>query len=329
MRLPENVKLLIDQQIEKSQKEQLNALQVAKLGLENEVLKLADQVKALISKQQKTLTELNIYKWVIRVLSVLLLGGSILGLMTYQDYLDRRIDSRIAERVIKTDRLGLAVSKAYSGQWRGALQLLDKIWGDPTSSDLDPDFRSFLFVNYLWVLGQIQDVQPDGSWVGTAEWKRLNEDPHFLAEFITGNTWEHDADVNNSLGFCTLKFSNSNDLLQIARTYFQRAADDATPEQFKAPSIFALAMIDLIEGDAKAAADKMRKAEELYPEDYRISDRVTYRNTFVNSTEFQIWAGVSQRVKGKDFVKLYDKFLMGLNTQGKSSIQLQKELKPR
>lgn len=179
------------------------------------------------------------------------------------------------------------------------------------------------------MLGQIEDVRPDGSWVGTPEWKRLNDDPDFVREFITGNSWEHDSDLNNSLAFCTLKFSNSSNVLQIARTYFQRAAADARPEQFKAPSIFAIAMIDLIEGDEKGAAANMRKAEELYPEDYLISDRVTYKNTFVNSTEFKIWAGVSQRVKGKDFVKLYDEFLMGLNTPGKSSSELPKEQKSR
>jgi tetratricopeptide (TPR) repeat protein len=246
------------------------------------------------------------------------LGGSILGILKYQDYLDSRIDNKVAARAIKTDRLSLAASQAYSGQWRRSLQLLDEIWRDPGFSSLDPNFKSFLFLNYVWVLGQVEGILPDGSWVGTPEWKRLNEDPDFVREFITGNSWEHDSDLNNSLGFCTLKFSSSNDLLRIARTYFQRAANDATPEQNKAPNIFALAMIDLIEDNKKSAAENMHKAEELYPEDYLISDRITYRNTFVNSTEFQIWVGVTQRVKNKDFAKLYDQFLKDVSGSGTS-----------
>src|SRR6185436_16104736 len=122
--LTEDIKLQIDKRIEERQKDHLSRLDTARLELDNELYKLRDRVNSLISEQQKTLTELDLHKWGLRILWVLLLGllgGSILGLLKYDEYLDRRMDSKIGARAIKSDRLGLAVSKAYYGQWRGSL----------------------------------------------------------------------------------------------------------------------------------------------------------------------------------------------------------------
>lgn len=309
MNLPTKISEFIQQQIEERQKSGLIELQNAKLAIENDGLRLKEDVRTLMTEQQRTLRELNIYKWAIRFVFVMVLGGSILGAATYLDYMDRRVDRRIAERAIKTDRLILAVTYGYSYQWRRSLLSLDKILQDPTFSDLDPDFKSALFINYLWVLGQIEDQQADGSWVGDAEWKRLNSDRDFVSEFITGSAWEHDSDVNNSLGFCTLKYSSEDSLLTTARNYFQKAVEDAKPEQKKAPHLFGLAMIDLIEGDQKAAIAKLRRAEELEPSEYRIEDLFIYRNSFMNRAEFKVWEGVARRVKGENFGGLYEQLL--------------------
>lgn len=317
MSLTEETKLFVKQQVELHE-DDLNKLHIAMLAHQNELLELKGQVKDLIQEQEKSLRELLGYKRVLRFLFAVLLGGSILGFGVYWNYMNTRMDREIAARAIKTDRVTLAISSAYSGEWRRALQLLDKVWApNMNSSEFDPDFRSFLFVNYVWILGQIQENQPDGSWVGAAQWRRLNDDPAFQQEFITGSAWEHDSDMNNSLGFCTLKYSDSASLLPTARVYFQRSLDNAASEQKKAPSFFALAMIDLIEGDEKAAAEKLRQADELDPSNYLINDRIVYRNTFVNSTEFQIWAGVSKRVKGRDFLKAYDQLLANLKESEK------------
>lgn len=309
MHLPTKITEFIQQQIEERQKSGLIELQNAKLAIENDGLRLKEDVRTLMTEQQRTLRELNIYKWAIRFLFVIVLGGSILGAAKYLEYMDRRVDRRIAERAIKTDRLTLAVTYGYSNQWRRSLLSLDKILLDPTFSDLDPDFKSALFINYLWVLGQLDDQQADGSWVGDAEWKRLNSDRDFVSEFITGSAWEHDSDVNSSLGFCTLKYSSEDSLLKTARNYFQKAVEDAEPEQKKAPHLFGLAMIALIEGDQKAAIDKLRKAEELEPSEYRIEDLFIYRNSFMNRAEFKVWEGVARRVKGENFGGLYEQLL--------------------
>ena len=317
MALTEETKQFIQQQVELREDES-KKLRIDMLTHQNELLELKGQVKDLIQQQEKALQELLRYKRLLQLLSGLLLGGSILGFGVYWNYMNGRMDREIAARAIKTDRVTLAISSAYSSEWRRALLLLDKVWPPNTNSaEFDPDFRSFLFVNYIWILGQIQEMQPDGTWVGAAQWKRLNDDPAFQQEFITGVDRAHDSDLNNSLGFCTLKYADSANLIPTARVYFQRSLDNAGSVQKKAPSFFALAMIDLIDGDQKGAAENLKKAEELDPSNYLISDRIIYRNTFVNSTEFQIWAGVSKRVKSRDFTKIYDELLMSLKESNK------------
>jgi hypothetical protein len=107
---------------------------------------------------------MNTYKWIIRGLFVLFLGGSILGIYKFQDYLDDRIAGRIA----KFDNVYLASVLSTSNQYRTALQEIntyfDKISeGDKSStrksegieqdlskvSELSKSQRDFFFVTLL------------------------------------------------------------------------------------------------------------------------------------------------------------------------------------
>ena len=199
------------------------------------------------------------YKRLLQLLSGLLLGGSILGFGVYWNYMNGRMDREIAARAIKTDRVTLAISSAYSSEWRRALLLLDKglaaeykFCGVPTGLQ-----KFSLRQLHLDIRANTGRCSPMARGLAQRNGKRLNDDPAFQQEFITGVDRAHDSDLNNSLGFCTLKYADSANLIPTARVYFQRSLDNAgSVRREKAPGFFALAMIDLIDGDQKGAAGK-------------------------------------------------------------------------
>ena len=174
------------------------------------------------NEYRDSLAELNVHKRIIRFIFALLIGGTIWGLVKYRDI----IDDRIAEHVVKMDRLPSALSLSYNNQWRAALALLDKVKEDFKTTEFKPsqEFKDAFFLTYLWVLGQIEDTEPDGTWLGQDQWRKLNEDPDYI-KFKTLALWlESDQAVNNNLAFCTLKYAKS-DILQTARNYFQKSTE--------------------------------------------------------------------------------------------------------
>ena len=58
---------------------------------------VAKHVAALTQANEATLGELKFYRWALRAFFVLLFGGSILGVLKLQDYLDDRIQKRSEE----------------------------------------------------------------------------------------------------------------------------------------------------------------------------------------------------------------------------------------
>ena len=257
----------------------------------------------MVAKQQQSLHELDLYKWGIRAFLVLVLGGSIWTILKYKDV----IDTQIAARMLKSDKLNLAIYLANSGQWRESLAQLDEIWPDigRSSQHIDPEYRSFFFRNVLWVISQAEETLPDGSWVGEAEWKQLNQNGDFQREFVTTGRWDADEEINNHFAFCILKFDGSSQALRTASSYLQKSLDSAHPAMRKAPHLFALAMVDLIEQRTDDALKKLQEASELDPSNYELSDFNKYRKSFMNSTEFKIWQGVAKRVGSPDFERAY------------------------
>lgn len=65
-------------------------------------MKLSDDTKKLLEehfeqlsrKNEDTLRELSVYRWALRMFFAVLFGGSVLGFLKLQDYLDDRIQKR-------------------------------------------------------------------------------------------------------------------------------------------------------------------------------------------------------------------------------------------
>ena len=269
----------------------------------------------LLAKQETSLRELEVYKWVIRGILLVVLGGSVWTVLKYKEV----IDTQIAARMVKSDRLNLAVFLANSGQWRESLSVLDDVWADlkKSSSSVDPEYRSFFYRNVLWVVSQAEERLPDGTWVGELEWKQLNQEPDFQREFVTTGRWDDDEAINNNFAFCHLKFGKDQDSLAVARRYFEKALQTSSPIQRRAPHLFAIAMVDIIEDQPTDATKRLQEAAEVDPGSYNLSDLKKYRNSFLNSTEFQIWVDVARRLKGEDFQQRYMNFLSTLPGAGR------------
>src|SRR5262245_14698731 len=197
-----------------SQKSILRDLELSKY-------KTREEINTLIESYQKTLSELNTYKWVLRFVFVALLGGSIFGVTKLQGY----IDNRIANRVEKIDRLYFAVSLANTGQYRDSLIEFDTLWSDFKAPGFKPteQYKSFYYIYLLRVLAYQEDFLPNGLPAGQFQWDRLQSDADFIHEFMTSNRWERNDIVYSSLGSCTLRYDKSDKALRLMRNYFQRA----------------------------------------------------------------------------------------------------------
>jgi tetratricopeptide (TPR) repeat protein len=328
MQLSEDAKQLIKQEVEALLREgqnKVNDLKLAKYEIKSEADELLGKQKDSLRQLDDSIKSINRYKNVLRGLAVFIFGSAIIGIATFSTLFLRfqnYLDNRIGLRVQKMDRLALSISLADSGQWGASLGELDKLRSDFKTAGFQPteEFQSFFLVNYLRVLGQVEGRQPDGFWVGQEQWNRLYSEPDFHREFILSGKWKSNSDVNNSLGFCTLKYVKSPSVLENARQYFLQAYESAEPRARKAPHLFALAMIDLIEKNQASAVNRLKEAEELEPFWYKNSEFLTYKNSFINSTEFQIWEGVARQVNAGEFKQLYEQLVNQL-FQKRSAVQ--------
>ena len=112
MPLSDDDKKLLQQEISiltQDQKDLLSSLKEARMELRTEVAER-------LAVHQKLVQELEIYKWVIRFLFVILLGGSIYGILSFGSF----VDARIADRMKRSDKLSQALSCAQLGQWEPA-----------------------------------------------------------------------------------------------------------------------------------------------------------------------------------------------------------------
>jgi tetratricopeptide (TPR) repeat protein len=297
----DNIKVVVKEAISGQQPASAASdLEKTKLQYKADINELLAKNQELVGKMQESLHELQLYKWAIRGIILLVLGGSVLTILKYKEV----IDAQIMVRMAKSDRLNLAIQLGSQGQWREALMTLDEIWVDIRKSPdaVNSQYKSFFFRNFLWVISQTEERRPDGSFVGAEEWKQLNADPDFRAEFITSPRWDNDPAINDNLAFAFLKFEGST---TVARKYFQVALNSSHPDIRKAPNYFALAMVDLIDNEPEKAIAGFQQAGRLDPSSYSIEDAGKYANSFMNSTEFTIWEAVAEQKGQKNFRALY------------------------
>jgi hypothetical protein len=254
----------------------------------------------LSKAQQKELYELQIYKWVIRGLFIVLLGGSIYGFLKFQPF----IDERIALRFQKSDRLTLAMANASSGARKEALQAIDGFYENIKSGRLEEtrDYKDFVYSTMIWFMSQDDENLSDGiSWVGQEEWLDLWKNQDFLRYYITGS-WlpASDSDLNN-LALCFLKFEQTDDAIQKAESYFGKAIAASHIPAKQSPRYFGRAMIVLIQGDSDRALDNLKQAELFDPAGYALSDFTKNIGSYKNSYDYRIYNIAARRKSVEDF----------------------------
>jgi len=288
-------KQVIDQVTE--QKQSTHELKEAKSALSEVVTKH-------IQMQQGVLNELNVHKWGLRFFWVALFSGSLYGLYKFQPYIDERVrvraspfESRLTEDATRSQRLNLALAMANSGDWRDALTSIDEIYKDIKEGKMQADrsHKDIVYGNMVWIMSQLDVMEPSNTWMGQEEWNNLMSDQDFRINFLTAQWLEADDPTNVSLAICTLKFDQGSNAMESAQNYFRRAANHSDPEYKKAPRLFGLAMIDLINNDQDSALAKLRRAGEIDPTNYRASEFAKNFASYKNNTDYRIYNVAAQR----------------------------------
>jgi hypothetical protein len=264
-------------------------------------------------KQEKdyrnTLLELNVDKWLFRLLFAAVIGGTIWGLTKFDDVLNNRISTHIES----VDKLSLSVALANTGQWANALSTLEQFQQEAASSGYKPDDRAkrFVFTIYLWILSGMDDkAQGNTAWLGATDWEEVIRNKDFIHLITNDPNLKADADLNHNLAYCNLKFGTSLESMAAAEGYENTAMSAETYLDRKAPHDFSLALFALLKHDTQAAKEHLMKAEAEDPSRYLIEDLLKYKDSFLNSAEFSIWDFVAKRDEpGRDFRTEYEQVL--------------------
>ena len=286
-----------------------------RLELDNVKLKFEAESRLLLEKHEKALRHIKFYKWIGGVIFGVILGGSIYSISHVDDY----IDKRVAQRVVKADRIALMLNKAQFGQWREALGLVDEIRAELDSGKLgdDSEFKRFIYLNELWLLSQSYE-RTAGGWVGQDQYDQLMKNQDFRREMFVKGSYQNEGDMMLMMGMCVLKFEKIPESLSKGRGYLEQSLSQVYPVQRRAGVHWGLAMLDLIEGHRETALQHVKAAEDLNPNDYLIKDLVPYKNSFVRSEEFDFWTDLAARAKGIDFSQAYEDFIVGLPSGAQS-----------
>jgi hypothetical protein len=282
---------------------------VLRLQLENAKLKFEAESKSLFERHEAALRHIKFYKWIAGALFAFILGGSIYSFVKVDEY----IDNRIAQRVVKTDRISLMLNKAQFGQWHEALGLVDEIRAEMDSGKLgaDLEFKKFIYMNELWLLSQSYEKTANG-WIGQDQYDDLMKNQEFRRELFVKQSFHDDGDLMSMLGMCLLKFGKGPESLAQGKDYLQQSILRLQPVQRRAGIHWALAMLDLVEGHQESALQHLKAAEDLHPTDYLIKDLVPYKNSFLRSEEFILWNDLAARTTKTNFSQTYEKFIAGI-----------------
>jgi hypothetical protein len=301
MPLSDDETKLIKEQVSdltQEQREMLFSLKEARMQLKAEV---AEQ----LTIHQKLVQELEIYKWVIRFLFIILLGGSIYGFLHFVNF----VDDRIGDRVKKSDKLAQAISFAQLGQWQPALKTFDVFFYDYKATNPSPDgeYLEFLYEKWVWILSQHDAQKNPNTWVGEAEWKTLNDEREFRQSILEQSASNLNEAVATNLAYCILKFE-TRDAIENARSFFEQALTATKMRQSgqsneirtdTAPHLIQLATIDLVEGNRPQAQKEIKEAAQADPA-VLTRDLDSYLNSFEKTTEFKFWDIAAKRVGVSD-----------------------------
>jgi hypothetical protein len=274
--------------------------------------KFLNESQELFKKHEKAIVELSIYKWAVRSFFAVVLGGSILGFLKYQEYLD----GRISERIVRLDRFNYAISLIRSNNHRQSLfelvgleQLIDKSGYASTS-----EFKQTYYYYLLMAFTGIFDLNGE-NFVGQEQWDYLSKtNQEFFRLYVLGTLYDSDSVALNSLGICFLKYDISKSSLGKARSKFNKAYNVADINDYKAVAKYNLAMLDIIEGNKSSAIENFKKATSLSPKLYPPNSLIL-DDIGMSGGEFQMFVIAAKRVGNNNFKDTYKKIVSELNSK--------------
>jgi tetratricopeptide (TPR) repeat protein len=273
-------------------------------------MELSDEAKDLIAHQfaqlsksnEATLRELNVYRWALRTFFVVLFGGSILGVLKLQDYLDDRIQKRSED--LSAIIYGNAAQS--SGDPSSAIEqygpFLEKL-ENPVFRPSEA-IRAIYYYRFIQALADDPQVDANGDFLVGPAYAALLESKTYKRDLVSNQRkWNQDAIILNARARCLVKFEGTQEGLREAAALFRRASGIADRASDKASNYFALAMMSLAAGDTETARTNFVSAMETSPRSHGIKQYIgIYRQDL--ESEYQIWdraarlygrAGVGER----------------------------------
>jgi len=235
--------------------------------LSDDAVKLIkEQCEAFLKEEKAVLFEMNIYRWVLRGLFVVILGGSIFGIFKVQEY----VDGRVASRVERQDDLYSGAVMAVTGGPRAALEKLDNFVNGVSGTTLQDsstvwhldkiskDQQTFFFISFISALASIRDQDVDGEFIGKSHWRILLSDRYFQQQFVISERWGANSRLSYQMAICYLKFADSKSEIETARRYLAKSTNLDNAE-IKTRN-WNIGLADFVLGERKNAATNLSSA---------------------------------------------------------------------
>lgn len=281
---------------------------------------LTEEAKELISREfetlskpiEKTLWELEIYKWVLRVLFVILFGGSIFGVYKLQDYLDGRIVSRNEE--YSGLIYGTIAQLSYDPD--SAVEMYYSFLNTLNESVYRPNkmIRSIFFTHFITALANANKVDPQGEFEVKSIYSDLINSKWFKKDSPSNDEkWKNDPYFQNALGMCRVKFGDTAEDIDKAQPFFE-CGEKATKNPIEiAPIIFAKGLLALAKGNDAEAQKWFREAATLSPKIFGTTNLTGSINTDFPA-EVEVWTRASRKFGTTEFEQRYKKVINNLTS---------------
>jgi hypothetical protein len=267
-------------------------------------MELTDDAKALIAgyvselskANEATLKELRLYRWALRAFFVLLFGGSVLGILKLQDYLDDRIQKRwedLGGIIYGSAAQSAGDPSSAVEQYIPFLEKLETPVLRPSQS-----IRSIYYYRFIQALADDNEVDAHGDFLAAPAFVALLASKTYGRDLVANQRrWNEDATLLNARARCSVKFESSVEALDGAKELFARASAIADKPSEKAGNEFGLAMMALAAGNAEQARNYFISAMDTSPRTHGIKEFAGLYKADME-TEYAIWDRAA-RIYGK------------------------------
>lgn len=277
------------------------------------------EVDALLKEHRSIRDELNIYRWAIRLLFVVLLGGSVVGVLKLQDYLDDRIQRRSEE--LSSIIYGSAAQSA--GDFRTAIEqyhpYLEKL-ESPLFRPSEP-IRSIYYYKFLMALADDYSVDPGGKFSSLSAFNALVSSKQYQKDWpVNQRKWNQDHAIMNAWARVQLKYGSDEKAIQEALGYMTAAASRAERPSDKAAHHFGAAILNLCMGNLSEAKSHISIAHDMSPRTHGLG---LFYADYAKDLEYEapMWERVAKIMKKEDLKDRYERFMRDM--------QASKHIKPK